>query len=261
MNMRGKQLRAVIEQVDWALVILSVAFAAVTPMATMLGTEGPALVGITSRASNRDRAAYESSIAAAAVKRPKYAVKLETIDPSTTMVDVVNFGTRQPQDKNRSYDVWVALPSQLKSACAGAADPVRRLQQILGLPPATAEDAMITELRVSRDALFRPCVGGGDLAASKCSTDVPGSLPATADATAVREGYDRMQFFTAQIWKSYRSGFGSSDGYPFTGMGWTYDWSNVPDHIGVSEFVVKRDATIAITGTKTPAEFCTAAAK
>ena len=111
---------------------------------------------------------------------------------------------------------------------------------------------MLTELHVSRAALFRPCVGGGDLATAKCSTDVPASLPSTVEVTALREGYERMQFFTAQMWKSYRSGFGSSQGYPFMGLGWTYDWSNVPDHVLVSEFVAKRNAAITSKGSKRP---------
>jgi len=74
-----------------------------------------------------------------------------------------------------------------------------------------------------------------------------------------------MRFLTAQMWNSYRSGFATarpspadypSTGFPFTGMGWTYDWSNATNHIGISEFVVKRDAMLTVVGTKTPAEFC-----
>jgi hypothetical protein len=68
------------------------------------------------------------------------------------------------------------------------------------------------------------------------------------------------------MWQSYRVDFyrnPPSDkdypftGYPFTGMGWTYDWSAASrDHYGVSEFVIKGAAVIKVVNQKTPAEFC-----
>ncbi|MET0792378.1 MAG: hypothetical protein ABW061_12720, partial [Polyangiaceae bacterium] len=77
--------------------------------------------------------------------------------------------------------------------------------------------------------------------------------------------FDELYFLTAQMWNTYRHDFiarrlKSGDypytGFPFTGMGWSYDWSDVPNHIGVSEFVIKRDAPVAVLSAKTPADFC-----
>jgi hypothetical protein len=42
------------------------------------------------------------------------------------------------------------------------------------------------------------------------------------------------------------------DGYPWTRLGYTYDWGNPADEIGLSEFVIRSGATItvkAVTGT------------
>jgi hypothetical protein len=236
-----------------------IAFLAATPWGALLGRDTKNFIGMVLQRTDPDAAAYESAVAAAAVKQPSFAMKLETIDATSTVVDVVNFGARLPQEKGREYDVWVALPAQLRAACAGAADPVRRLQQVLGLPRVAARDLRVYELRVAREALARPCVGGGDLAAAACSLEPPKPLPRDADAESLRKGYDHMHFLVSQMWKSYRSGF-SSNGFPFTGMGWTYDWSDVPQHVGVSEFIVDRGADIAVLGSRTPAEFCAATA-
>jgi hypothetical protein len=271
-------IAAAIASIDWSLVILAAGFFAVAPLGPLLRGNGAVATappdGISSApaaqlvtTADPDHTAYESSIAAAAIKHPADAVELEIIGPSTT-VNVVTFGPpRTPPAANRGFDMWVALASQLRTACAGAADPVRRLQQALGLPPIAAPERIVTEIVVPRDGLFRPCVAGGDITSLRCAMDFPPPLAANADPKIVRAAYDRLHFVTAQMWNSYRVGFptrrGSptdypSTGFPFTGMGWTYDWSNAPNHIGISEFVVKRDALISVVGTKTPAEFCAA---
>lgn len=257
--MRLNSLSDFFDRIDWPLVTLVLAFVAAVPWGSLLGGDTKNLIGTILWPRGSDHAAYESAVAMAAVLHPGSAVKLETIGATESVVDVVNFGSRPPQESGRHYPVWVALPAQLRAACAGAADPVRRLQQILGLPRVAAQDLRIFELRVAREGLIRPCVGGGDLAASTCSTDAPEPLPKDADAESLRKEYERMHFLAAQMWKSRRSGF-SSPGYPFTGMGWTYDWSNVPDHVGVTELVVDRATKIAIAATKTPVEFCTGTA-
>jgi hypothetical protein len=100
-----------------------------------------------------------------------------------------------------------------------------------------------------------------------CEFELPAPPATDADAAMLRDAYDRLRFVTRQIWDSYRMGFrrdprSASDypytGFPFTGMGWTYNWATSSrDHFGVSEFVIKRDAVIKIIREKMPADFCT----
>jgi hypothetical protein len=55
---------------------------------------------------------------------------------------------------------------------------------------------------------------------------------------------------------THRVGF-EEDGYPFTDMGWSYNWApDSPNHIGVTEFVVQKDGPANIIRTETPEEFC-----
>ena len=212
-------------------------------------------------------AAYKDAIVAAAIKQPGYEVPLTPIPATTVMVDVVNFGPRYPTPpdaRDRKFDLWVALPDDLKKVCVGAPDPAWALEQFLGKPPDTVSEYVVTELTVPRDALFRPCLDGADVGANTCKL----SLPPEPSDTTLREAYNQLRFVTDQMLNSYQVGFARKqktspsdypyEGFPFTGMGWTYNWSkSSPNHVGVSEFVIKRDAVISVVGTKTAAEFCT----
>ena len=213
-------------------------------------------------------ATYKHAIMAAALKRPDYQRTLTPINSPT--VNVVTFRTPRelkPDVLNkRNFDIWVSLSSEIGKACAGAANPVRKIQQVLGLPPAVAKSNVMTEFEVARDGLIRPCVGRGEIDSPRCEFDIPDPPVDGADAAKLKDYYDRLRLVTEQMWESYRLGFprkhdGPFDypdkGFPFTGMGWSYDWSSKsPSHFGVSEFVIKRDAAIKIVSEKSPAEFC-----
>jgi hypothetical protein len=119
---------------------------------------------------------------------------------------------------------------------------------------------MIT-FTVARNALFRPCPGGCDIAAPQCENRlakemvVPTVRTDTLDATTIR-------FLLDRLWSSNRIGFsrtpgGPDRGHPFTGMGWTYNWDpTAASPVGVSEFVVRERTVISGSVADTPFEFC-----
>lgn len=257
---------------DWPLIILVTGFAVIALSSYFIC----ALV-------IEPFATYKRSIAAAAIKRPDFQRPLTPIEAAGPPLSVVTF--RRPREftakalKERDFDIWVALTSEISKACAGAANPVRKIQQVLGLPPAAAKDNVMTEFEVSRDGLIRPCVAGGAIDAARCDIDFPKPKAAAADAEKPKDDaeklkdyaeklkdHERLRLVTEQMWNSYRTGFAANahkpgdypyTGFPFTGMGWSYDWSpKSPDHFGVSEFVIKRDAPIKIVSEKKPADFC-----
>ena len=263
-------IMATMRSLDWSLIIVVAGFAMVAPIGGVTGASVSSPLLWVSRLFGMDRfAAYEAAIAAAAVKRPDYQRKLATIDVGTSSVSVVTFRERRDLPlRDRSFDIWVALRDQVRNACAGAEDPARKLQQILGLPPVAVADNVVTEIDVPRDGLFRPCLGESDIGRPTCDLDLPAAPAANADTATVREAYDQLRFMAKQMWESYRIGFprppGSpSDyrytGYPFTGMGWTYDWAQSRDHFGVSEFVIRRKTAITVVSEKTPTDFCASA--
>jgi hypothetical protein len=260
-------LAALMRSLDWYLIALIACFVLVVPIPGGSGPISSPLLSLSRLFVTAPFAAYENALAAAALKRREYQRPLATIDTGIAAVNVVTF--RRPGGlrlQDRDFDIWVALGSEVRDACVGAADPVRTLQQILGLPPVAAENNVVTELEVPPKGLFRPCVGRSDIGTPTCDFELPNPPAAEADSAALREAYGRLRFMTQQMWDSYRIGFLDDrrlpldypyKGFPFTGMGWTYNWgSSSPDHFGVSEFVVKRDAVIRIVGEKSPANFC-----
>jgi hypothetical protein len=209
------------------------------------------------------RADYDRSIRDAAVRTPASSVALRTIPPSHEHVQVANFTEWGAPGKTLSRYTWVSIADELQERCRGKKDAVLALEQILGLPPQPEPSQAghawaVATFAVPRAAMFRPCPGGIDVGASRCAASGPAS---NLDG-------ETKTFLLNQLWTSARVGFTHRDaagrdvrdeGYPFTGMGWTYDWDPTSaDHVGVSEFVVRPGTEIAKAGLVTPARFCAA---
>ncbi len=196
---------------------------------------------------------YEASIRHAAVRSPPSVVALHPLPPGpvVTMGSFTEWGV--PASPTTRFN-WVSVPAQLRALCRGKADPVLAIQQVLGLPPQPTPSRpdhrwqMVT-FELPRSALFRPCPGGTDPDATQCH---PSQVPAEMDAEAQR-------FLLEQMWSSWHSGFGGAQGYPFTGMGWSYNWDpEAPHPVGISEYIIKRGTTLANVRVSTPAAFCNA---
>ena len=277
--MRWRSLTVRVQSWDGGLAVLVAGFLLVAPIGVATSGAASVLAWMSGLAAGDPFSAYNDALAASAIKRPEYQRELATLD--TAKVQVVTFGKPLSDSSEREFDIWVALKTQLQDACAGAVDPVLALQQILGLPPGAASGRVVSEFSISPDGLFRPCASNTDVSETSCGFDIPkppAKLPAeTPESPGTNDdlprmynelvdAHERLYFFANQMWSSYRMGFprdgaGPSDypysGYPFTGMGWSYNWaSSSPDHFGVSEFVVKRDADVAGVKTTSPAEFC-----
>lgn len=188
---------------------------------------------------------YQRSIAAAVLKQPNYSRKLTPFDASRPTVTVVHIQPYPTIDTRRF--VWVTHPEELRALCQGRKDPLLAMQQALGLPPEKRSDVHVFTFDVKPSDLFRPCASSADITTTQCSFD----LPATASGSPAAE-----HFVLKQMMDSYRKGFGSP-GYPFTAMGWSYDWDpNSPSNQGVSEYVVRQGAAISNVRSQEPAAFC-----
>jgi hypothetical protein len=261
-------LTGTLRSLDWDAVLLIAGFVLATVVCAAPATVSP-VQWLSRLVAARSFSAYRHSIAGAAVKRPTYQRHLAALQAdSSGTVDVVNFGdSRELPVQNRTFAIWVAPRTELQNACMGAVDPVLKLEQLLGLPPGPAPGYVVKEIEVAKDGLFRPCLGAvNDGPPPTCTFDLPPAPPADADPKTLRDAYDQMRFVTNQMWQSYRVDFYRNPpsekdypftGYPFTGMGWTYDWATSSrDHYGVSEFVIKGDAVIKVVNQKTPGDFC-----
>lgn len=149
-------------------------------------------------------------------------------------------------DLTLSRELWVDPVPDLQTFCTesglAGADLVLRLEQLLGLPPSAGKTTFV-EMWVSPADLFRP------------SAD-----PEITDDTA---GLD----FPAEVSDEYKAWFNNLmatsyqvDGYPWTRLGYTYDWSG-GDEEGLSEFVVRSGATVGIAGVYDTFTYCNAASE
>lgn len=251
-----------------ALVAAAVA-AAVLPAAPAAADD------LSAAAAKSNNELYRKSIADAAVKRPSFQLKLKPIDASQSRVKVITLTYKKgqpvkpdhPFDQTRGrqtierasggkgvlkYDTWVSQPSESAKACKGAKDPVLALEQILGMPPA-AGDWELVQFEVAPKHIFRPCASSPDITTTKCDFALPTKFKSKKEKEAVQAA---QAFVFAQMWTSFNVGF-PSPGYPFTGMGWTYNWNpDSEDHYGISEYVVKQGAPVQKVRVLTPKQFC-----
>ncbi len=192
---------------------------------------------------------YDEAVRRSAVFEPEHVYDLVTIPPAESVVRVVSWTSRQTADKyyplgqgQVGVDVWVTHAPEVKQRCAAfSADPDAlrlRLQQLLGLP-AQVEDRVFVELEVARADLFRPCPDP-DPAKAQCGADFP------ADAGEAHKSWMAEQFLSR-----YRQ----PGGYPWTHLGYTYDWAG-GSIAGASEFVLRKGARITVTGKSETPAYC-----
>lgn len=190
---------------------------------------------------------YRRAIFDAAVMEASEALPLVQVD-----ADPVRVATWTPEKYLGSYPVgetieiawgkvWVALESEERPRCAAFPRHRldRRLEQLLGLPPG-GEPRRFVLLEVARSALHRPCFDP-DPTAERCPLEAAPGLPE-----------DFLDWLGTNALDSYRI----PDGFPWTRLGYTYDWRSGASEYGVSEFVLTEGTEARVIAIQTAEEFC-----
>jgi hypothetical protein len=134
-----------------------------------------------------------------------------------------------------SYPVWVtAAPDLLhRTRMIALSDTAMRLRQLLGLPP-HATYSYFVEFWVRPKDLFRPCP---DKEINDAQCDL--CFPAKTDSSHIRWINEN------RISRYYNCN--PEDNYPWTQLGYTYDWNpQNKTHIGLSEFVIYPRSNIRV---------------
>ena len=159
--------------------------------------------------------------------------------PSATVGDTVT----------ADQDVWVTAVPQLRQFCRDLdrrGDALRlRLAQRLGLPPDADYDRFV-ELWVRPQALVRPCPDP-EVTDRECELRPPKPRAHVQISDAHQEWFQDLKD------TSY-----GPDGYPFTGLGYTYDWHPATDEVGPSEFVLRPGEAAVLRATYSTAAYCRA---
>lgn len=140
----------------------------------------------------------------------------------------------------KKYPIWVTAIPDLKTRCdelkvGKSKDPSLRVKQLLGLPATADKDAFI-EFWVQPEDLFRPCPDN-EVADKTCDLCFPEGNNDALEAHKAWINQLRLD--------SYYNCKG--DKYPWTQLGYTYDWHpRNKSHIGISEFVIRAESNIYV---------------
>jgi len=142
-------------------------------------------------------------------------------------------------------DVWVTLTPAVQQFCRDVPPEhhERRLEQRLGLPPYAGYTRFVT-LWASTEDLFRPCPDP-EITDRQCTATPP------QPTSRVRVAPEHIEWLDEQFAFSHQPG-----GYPFTGLGYTYDWGRPEQPVGFSEFVVPEGAPVRVEDQSSTAAYC-----
>jgi len=144
-------------------------------------------------------------------------------------------------------DTWVTVAPEMKTFCQslslrGEALDVR-LAQRLGLPPDTRHERFV-EFWVHPDDLFRPCPDP-EITDQDCELSRPrpaSRIEVSAEHTAWMD--------------SVHAGSYGDDGYPWTRLGYTYDWHPETPETGPSEYVIEQGSVVEVHANVETMEYC-----
>lgn len=141
-------------------------------------------------------------------------------------------------------DTWVTLDGAVQRQCQNYARDKGelniRIQQLLGLPPEATAKRFFVVLDVKTENMFRPCANP-ELNSSSCTAQFPDTASESHKA-----------WYAGQTALAYQF----PGGYPWTRLGYTYDWNPAANDVGTFEFVVRKGATVKVVSVTPTLEYC-----
>ena len=151
--------------------------------------------------------------------------------------------------------IWVTGVPEVQETCRQfTGDVVMKVRQLLGLPP-DADVPRVLVLRVAISDIFRPSPDANVTTTMPCARLSGAPLPADCGnaypPTTTPAHYAWMatdSFILHQL----------PGGYPWTHLGYTYNWAPGADRYGASEYVIRTGANALIVENTTPVQYCAA---
>ena len=167
------------------------------------------------------------------------------------------------------YGTWISVEPELQTICRTYPrdQVVYKLHQLLGLKPATEADRNTRFIRFTIEkpagekpagekqsgngpaftGVFRPCADP-DPTATQCGNQI--------NVKPQQAAY--VSWFANQMVFSYRKDAAmSGTGYPWTRLGYTYNWDPAaPDIRGIQEYVVPDKTVVTVTEIVKPEDYC-----
>jgi hypothetical protein len=143
-------------------------------------------------------------------------------------------------------ETWVTAAPELKNFCtpyvSTHSNLTLRLEQLLGLPPNNGKTKFVA-VWVKPQDLFRPAPDP-EITDQEAGLTFPQSKFLTVSP-------EYVTWFNNLSSQSY-----GENGYPWTRLGYTYDWGNPTSEVGLSEFVINSGATIEVDTVTSTEDYC-----
>jgi len=173
--------------------------------------------------------------------------KNKTMVLAVTWTSWDGYDNMKNQELKIERDVWVTIVPQIKNFCKqldlNDKKLSLRLEQVLGVPPDNGK-TKFAEIWVSPHDLFRP-------SPDPEIDDRQAQINYPVSETFIKISKEHVEWMNALKKTSY-----GDNGYPWTRLGYTYDWGNPHTEVGLSEFVIKKGATVKINKVFNTSNYC-----
>lgn len=204
-------------------------------------------------------AAYNASIYDSAVYkfsnlRPLRPLKFDPVTKTVNVLTLTSFNYKLGQTQLPVY-VWVTGVPEVQEVCRGFSGNLElRLQQLFGLHPNRKFTDFVV-ITVKEGDIFRPTANPDPTTTLPCSYPIPNNC---GEAFPENVSDSHKQWFANQMLSSYvlSESYLIPVGYPWTRLGYTYDWKPGASKYGVSEYVIKKDSTVTVTEITPYKKYC-----
>ena len=165
-----------------------------------------------------------------------------------TFTDYRGYDRHVTQSCRLEQEAWVSPVPQLQGRCRqfelSGPSLNERVAQYLGLRPNGHHDAVV-EIWVSSEAVFRPCADP-EVDDTACRLGLP-------DVSGEAREPARKH---ARWFKNMLETYYGERPYPWTRLGYTYDWSGCGTKVGASEYVIPRGTVVSIGSVTSTGDYC-----
>jgi len=199
-------------------------------------------------------AIYDSSVYKFSNLRPLRPLKFDPKTKSVSVVTLTSFSYKLGET-TLPVEVWVTAVPEVQEICRGfSGDLELRLRQFFGLHPNRTFTTFVV-MNVKEGDIFRPTANPDPTTTLPCSSPIPANC---GEAFPETTSDAHMRWFANQMLSSYvlSEAYLIPVGYPWTRLGYTYDWKPGANKYGASEYVIRKDSTVTVTEIMPYKKYC-----
>ena len=165
---------------------------------------------------------------------------------AVTWTDWDGYDSSVGDEFTTTREIWVTIVPQARDFCQnyrGGENLSLRMEQLMGLAPDSGKTKFI-ELWAFPEDMFRP-------SPDPAITDREAELDFPKSGRYVSVSQQHVNWINSLRNTSYEEG-----GLPWTRLGYTYDWGNPDSDVGLSEFVIRAQASIGVRSVTSNDDYC-----